>query len=98
MYKALNLFAELGLLAELKGADGLTHFDGETSPHANMVCVRCRAIEDVKDDEVEALLRRVARLSGFVVERHLTVRGICSACTKTQYSRQAGRRRASRQA
>lgn len=92
VYNALNLFASLGLLAELEGADGLAHFDGEVSPHANMVCVRCGAIEDLRDIDVEALLQRVARLSGFAVERHLTVRGICPACTK------AARRQTSRRA
>lgn len=98
VYKALNLFASLGLLAELKGADGLAHFDGEVSPHANMVCVRCGAIEDLRDIDVEALLQRVARLSGFAAEPHLNVRGICPACTETQDHRKAGRRKANRQA
>ncbi|MDR7522080.1 MAG: Fur family transcriptional regulator [Armatimonadota bacterium] len=87
VYNALNLFTSLGLVAALDGPDGLARYDPGTLPHANVVCVRCGAIDDVTDPGIPALLRRAAGRSGFVLEPYLTVRGLCPACARTPHGK-----------
>jgi len=105
VYNALQVLASLGLAGQFEGADGAARFDGDLASHVNMICVQCGRIRDLPGIDVDRLLRRVARVSGFAVGRHLSVRGICPQCRrKGQQQREVvrhgtagtGRRRAGR--
>jgi len=81
VYKTMHLLSALGLAIPLEGADGVTRYDGRSTPHVNAVCVRCGTVVDLAAD-VSRLLPQLARASGFLLERHLTVRGLCPKCRK----------------
>lgn len=91
VYKTLQVLASLGLAAQFQGTDGAARFDGDPAPHLNMVCVRCGAIEDLVGIDAAPLIRRAARISGFRVEGHLTVRGICPRCRRRSNQRKVVR-------
>lgn len=88
VYKSLQLLASLGLAVQLEGTDGAVRFDGDLSPHVNMVCVRCGRIEDLAGIDVGPLLREVARASGFAVGHHLALRGMCPRCQRESQQQQ----------
>jgi Fur family peroxide stress response transcriptional regulator len=46
VYNTLNLMARLGLLVELKRDEGAVRYETDTSPHANLICLRCGQVED----------------------------------------------------
>lgn len=53
LYQNLNTLAETGLIARLKGPDGLMRFDANTALHHHLVCLHCGRIVDA---EIERLL------------------------------------------
>ncbi len=76
VYKALN---ELAAAGEVKRFDvgGVSHFDPNTDPHAEAVCLLCGRIRDVEatvpDEDV--------RIDGFRVSSVATLfYGYCSDC------------------
>lgn len=46
VYAALNDLAEAGELRRFQAPDGQIHYDPDTRPHAELVCVRCQRIQD----------------------------------------------------
>ena len=46
VYNTLNALQELGAIVEISFGDGHTHYETDTSPHMNLVCLRCHVIED----------------------------------------------------
>ncbi len=76
VYKTLN---ELVAAGELKRFDvaGVTHFDPDTTPHAEAVCIACQAVVDVPGVVPDA--SDVG--SGFeVIRTAVTFYGYCGPC------------------
>jgi Fur family peroxide stress response transcriptional regulator len=84
VYSTLNILSSLGLVYELGNAgDGQKHYDGITSPHANLICTRCHQISDLEDSALESVSQRVARRSGYQIQgARVVYYGICPACQK----------------
>ena len=61
---------------------GRERFDGDTSPHAHLVCQQCGAVLDVPARmPEEAELARIAQETGCVAQTaSLTFRGLCPQC------------------
>lgn len=77
VYKTLN---ELVTMGELKRFDvgGVAHFDPNTGPHGEAVCLRCRRIVDVP----QGLPPQAGALDGFhVTSTALTFYGYCGGCS-----------------
>jgi Fe2+ or Zn2+ uptake regulation protein len=75
VYKTLN---ELVAIGELRRFDvnGVSHFDTRTDPHAEAVCLRCNAIQDV-----EFTGAPTPSVHGFdIVGQTQTFYGYCSSC------------------
>jgi Fur family transcriptional regulator, peroxide stress response regulator len=76
VYKTLN---QLVVAGELKrfDVDGVTHFDPDTSPHSEAVCMGCHSIVDVPEP-VPAIAGSIA---GFevIISVH-TLYGYCEPC------------------
>jgi Fur family ferric uptake transcriptional regulator len=89
LYRAANLFLELGLLRVADAARGTQRFElaeQYTGHHHHLVCVRCGAIEDLdgcllEDAVLESLTRRLRRARNFRITEHdLKLYGVCARC------------------
>lgn len=79
VYAALNDLAEAGDLRRFEAGDGQVHFDPDTSPHAELVCVRCRCIADAPAPTGQEPLP--TEIGGFrVLGRTTLLHGLCPDC------------------
>jgi Fur family peroxide stress response transcriptional regulator len=46
VYNTLNVLKELGAIVEIGFGADHTHYDTDTSPHINLICLRCHEISD----------------------------------------------------
>lgn len=82
VYRNLGRFQETGQAVSLGSIDGQERFDGDTSPHAHLVCRRCGAVVDVYgalpgEGELEGLSERC----GCKIESaSVTFLGLCAGC------------------
>ena len=86
IYNTLKAMTERGLVRELAFADAI-RFDANLTPHANLVCTRCGAIEDCGacDDLIVEIRKRVSSGAGFQPEsQRVDVYGLCRSCTAKQ--------------
>ena len=82
VYRNLGRFTETGQAASLGVIGGHERFDGDTSPHAHLICENCGAVVDVYDALPEAgELESISKRSGCRVESaSVTFRGLCRDC------------------
>lgn len=82
VYRNLGRFRETGQAASLGVIGGYERFDGDTSPHAHLVCRRCGAVVDVKDAlPGPRRLKAISRMSGCRVDSaSVTFLGLCRDC------------------
>lgn len=86
VYRNLGRFQETGQAVSLGVIGGYERFDGDTSPHAHLVCESCGAVVDVHGalpgpGELEA----ISRDSGCRVDSaSVTFSGLCRECAKKQ--------------
>ncbi len=88
VYRNLKRFCETGQAVSVGVFDGFEHFDGDTSPHAHLVCRQCGAVMDVFGLSLEGLgLERLSHQMGCQVENaSLTLKGLCPDCVKQEKS------------
>ncbi len=82
VYNTLKTLQQLGVIVEVSlGADH-THYDTDTEPHANLICLRCHAIEDYHGDlGLEDLHDDVQTALDFQpVAARIDLLGFCRAC------------------
>ena len=82
VYNTLRSMTERGLVRELP-FNNATRFDVNLTPHANLVCTRCGAIEDSEacNDLLMQLQQRIAANAGFAPEsQRVDVYGVCAKC------------------
>lgn len=77
VYRALNLFAELGAVnVEIIGKEKLYCLAGH--PHHHIICRRCGYIEDFPCTNLE-----FKKFKNFIdIEHRLTLTGLCRKCSK----------------
>ena len=82
VYRNLNRLREKGQAVSLGAVGGRERFDGDTSPHAHLVCQQCGAVLDVPARmPEEAELARIAQGTGCVAQTaSLTFRRLCPQC------------------
>ncbi len=79
VYATLNDLAEAGDLRRFEAGDGQVHFDPDTTPHAELVCVRCKQIADAPAPLGQEPLPQV--VAGFrVLGRTTLLHGLCPEC------------------
>ena len=84
VYSTLQLLADCGLVSHLRPADGATLYECTGRSHLHLICSLCGKIKDVRDGNLETLLRS-RRFTAFTPTSFaLTVYGICSACARTR--------------
>lgn len=82
VYRNLGRFRETGQAVSLGAIGGQERFDGDTSPHAHLVCERCGAVVDVYGAlPGREQLDIVSEKSGCRVDSaSVTFRGLCKSC------------------
>jgi Fur family ferric uptake transcriptional regulator len=82
VYRALDLFATLGLVERVDLPDGNHAFVAcEAVHHHHAICTRCGRSTDIDDGALAETLAGLGRHAGFVVLDHrLEVFGLCAAC------------------
>ena len=82
----MKKFCETGKAASVGVINGQEHFDGNTAPHAHLVCSHCGAVVDVFQDfftqpELDALSQQ---LCCAVQGARVTFEGLCPQCLAQQ--------------
>ncbi len=81
VYKNLRVFIDSGLLGQVSLHNGSLRVESNPEPHHHLVCVRCRSITDLKEDELEPIRFRRKLPYGFRAQRvAVDILGICEAC------------------
>jgi Fur family peroxide stress response transcriptional regulator len=84
VYQTLHLLTETGLLQELGFHDGVTRYDPDTSPHINIVCQNCGAIQDYESESVSKFLSEITvELKRPLIGQHLEIYTLCNQCKKS---------------
>lgn len=81
VYKTLETFCQKGLVFKVNPLHEAARYDGETSPHAHLICRRCHHIIDLPWEPAAASAFAAEDLQGFRVEQQsLTLWGLCHRC------------------
>ncbi len=85
IYRAMKLFSDAGLCRELKVEDGVTRYEHlyDHEHHDHLICTECGKIVEIISPEIEKEQDCIAKINGFVLEKHrLELYGICKDCRK----------------
>ncbi len=83
VYRALKLFAECGLAAEVEFHDGVIRYEHRLNRrnHHHMVCTVCGDSVEFFSPEVEAIEHSIGEQFGYATTRHsFQIYGTCHAC------------------
>lgn len=82
VYNTLNALRDLGAIVEIGFGADHTHYDTETAPHVNLICLRCHSISDHHPPlPVQGIMESVGDGEGFqAVGVRIDVYGFCRAC------------------
>lgn len=82
VYRNLATFKAEGVIDSVGVVNGLERYDGNTTPHAHIVCRGCGAVVDAETIELpEELLRRVQTDTGCTIDGYqISFSGRCSNC------------------
>jgi Fur family ferric uptake transcriptional regulator len=81
VYRNLDLLAEKGIIKKLEVGGEQKRFDGDTSPHYHIRCVRCNRVEDIFIERDKKLEKNAASCCNYkILDHHVQFSGICSNC------------------
>lgn len=86
VYRTLGLLTELGFVRRIHLEDGCHGYARAELAHGHhLVCRDCQqVVEFPGSTDLDGLMRRVSRRTGFVIEDHmLELLGVCPACQQT---------------
>ena len=85
VYRNLSLLADLGEVNKILTNDGITHFDGNVTPHDHFICRECGKVSDIMQHYASVREEMAAKDFGGVIESHSTVFfGICEGCLNNE--------------
>lgn len=83
VYKALQLFSQIGLISEMGFRDESTRYDAESEPHVHLVCTRCGKVEDYKGVNLDSIVSDIEKLKDFrVFSQRFELHGLCVECQR----------------
>lgn len=88
VYRTMKLLTELGLAHERRFGDGFSRYElaAGAAHHDHLICVRCAAIVEFEEPEIEALQERVAQKNDYRVTSHRhEIYGICASCRRAEH-------------
>lgn len=81
VYRNLDLLAERGIINKLCVGGEQKRFDGDTSPHYHIRCVRCNRVEDIFIKRDTQLEKKAATCCKYkILDHHVQFSGICRKC------------------
>ena len=82
VYKNLRTFIDKGLLGQVSLHSGSLRVESNPAPHHHLVCMRCKSIVDLKEEELEPICFRHRLPHGFRAQRvAVDILGTCKACS-----------------
>ena len=87
VYRTLSMFEKLKFVTRINLDDGciryqVSDFQAEHEHH-HLICESCGCIQDIKDDQLEVLEKKVLAENGFHVYNHkVKLYGLCNKCYK----------------
>lgn len=81
VYKNIKTFLDAGLLKEVSLHHGTQRLDPNTAEHHHLICIYCRRIVDLPDEDIGPLQWNNEGTAGFRVERvSVELLGACPDC------------------
>jgi len=81
VYRNIKLFVDIGALRLVRPVNEPLRLDPNVADHHHLICRCCRAIVDIRDEEIAPIRFRRALPKGFRMERcEVEVLGICARC------------------
>ena len=86
VFRTLEVLDELGAIERIDLPNGGHAYVGcEPAHHHHVVCSRCGRTNEIRDTDLQRVVRRVARQTGYRVDEHrLELFGLCPACQASQ--------------
>ena len=85
VYKTLETFAEHNLITKVTQLHDQARFDGETRPHHHLLCVHCKRIVDIYDEQLNGLeIPESCRQRFQILGYRIQFEGICPECATRQ--------------
>lgn len=86
VYRAVDLFARLGLLDHVQGTDGKVRYVARCPGHSHaLICRGCHAAVEFEGCDLSPLERHLAARTGFSIQgHHLEMYGLCPACARAE--------------
>ena len=92
VYRALDLFRELGLVKTVRPFPERVRFDANTAPHHHFVCTACGLTRDFNDPNFDSLkVPAAARAMGRIESTQVEVRGVCPDCAAAKNANRSKR-------
>ncbi len=93
VFRTLEVLEGLGVIERLDLPNGEHAYVGcEPAHHHHVVCSRCGRTTEIRDADLQRVVRRVARQTGYRVDEHrLELFGLCPACLAGEPARPASR-------
>jgi Fur family ferric uptake transcriptional regulator len=84
VYRVLEQLSALGLVQRVEVGAGVARYEAAQASgehHHHLVCDGCGKVEAFADEELEAVIHKVERKTGYSVAGHdVVLRGACSDC------------------
>lgn len=81
VYRNLDLLAAKGIIRKLEVGGEQKRFDGDTSQHYHVRCVKCDRVEDIFIDRHGELEKSAASYCNYkILDHHVEFSGICRSC------------------
>jgi Fur family ferric uptake transcriptional regulator len=81
VYRNLDLLAERGIIKKLEVGGEQKRFDGDTSPHYHIRCVKCTRVEDIFIERDKNLEKSAAECCSYkILDHHVQFSGVCGKC------------------
>lgn len=95
VYRTLELLAELHIVEKMNFGDGVARFDLRSGDHEHMhhhlICSICGRLDEIKEDWLLDIEKRLEREYGFtVIDHRLEFKGMYRDCDRTDCKRKDG--------
>jgi Fur family peroxide stress response transcriptional regulator len=82
VYNTLQILAERGLILEIGTAgDGAVHYDGDPTPHVNLICTHCHCVQDLLEIPLGSVAEDKIGQAGFKIHAmRIAFYGQCQDC------------------
>lgn len=81
VYKNIKTFLDTGLLREVSMHHGSVRLESNMTPHHHLICVHCKAIVDLEEEDLEPVRLKRRPPKGFQIHRYsVEALGCCPEC------------------